>query len=118
MVNENFNSEFHAGDLIYINFDPAVGAEIKKRRPAVIVSNDILLDTSRFAWVVPVSHGEYNGENYPLHVELDERTETDGTVYVEQINSFDISKRDVEFIEKLPKDLFEDIKKKARLVLG
>ncbi len=28
------------GEVWWINFDPAVGGEIKKKRPAVIVSND------------------------------------------------------------------------------
>ncbi|AUB83542.1 type II toxin-antitoxin system PemK/MazF family toxin [Candidatus Thiodictyon syntrophicum] len=29
------------GEVWWVNFDPAVGGEIKKRRPAVIVSNDL-----------------------------------------------------------------------------
>ncbi|MBI4468580.1 MAG: type II toxin-antitoxin system PemK/MazF family toxin [Acidobacteria bacterium] len=28
------------GEVWWVNFDPSVGGEIKKRRPAVIVSND------------------------------------------------------------------------------
>ena len=28
------------GEVWWVNFDPAVGGEIRKRRPAVIVSND------------------------------------------------------------------------------
>ncbi|ROV60475.1 hypothetical protein EGO58_10670 [Limosilactobacillus reuteri] len=33
------------------------------------------------------SHGTFNGEDYPLHVQLDNRTQTNGTVYVEQLIS-------------------------------
>lgn len=29
------------GEVWWINFDPSVGSEIRKKRPAVIVSNDI-----------------------------------------------------------------------------
>ena len=29
------------GEIWWINFDPSVGQEIKKKRPAVIVSNDL-----------------------------------------------------------------------------
>ena len=36
--------------IIYIDFDPSAGAEIQKRRPAVVVSTDILSETSPFAW--------------------------------------------------------------------
>lgn len=28
------------GDVWWVNFDPSVGSEVQKRRPAVIVSND------------------------------------------------------------------------------
>lgn len=29
------------GEVWWVNFDPAVGSEIKKERPAVIISNDL-----------------------------------------------------------------------------
>lgn len=67
-----------SGSIIYIDFDPLVGAEIQKRRPAVVVSNNMLAQTSPFAWVVPISHGAFNGEDYPLHVQLDGRIQIDG----------------------------------------
>ncbi|WP_338013345.1 type II toxin-antitoxin system PemK/MazF family toxin [Limosilactobacillus reuteri] len=66
--------------MIYINFNPSAGAEIPKRCPAGVISNDILSETSPFAWVVPISYGTFNGEDYPLHVQLDNRTQTNGTV--------------------------------------
>lgn len=106
-----------SGSIIYIDFDPSVGAEIQKRRPAVVISNNVLARTSPFAWVVPISHGSFNGEDYPLHVHLDERTQIDGTIYIEQIKSFDFSHRKWQFVEMLPKDLFDEVRKKARLVI-
>lgn len=105
------------GSIIYINFDPSVGAEIQKRRPAVVISNNLLAKTSPFAWVVPISHGSFNGEDYPLHVQLDDRTQIDGTIYVEQIKSFDLKHRKWEFVEMLPADIFDEVRKKAKLVL-
>ena len=105
------------GSIIYIDFDPLIGAEIQQRRPAVVISNDILAKTSPFAWVVPISHGSFNGEDYPLHVQLDKRTRVDGTIYVEQIKSFDFNHRKWQFVEMLPTDLFDEVKKKARLVI-
>ena len=29
------------GDIYWVNFDPSIGTEIKKKRPAIIVSNDL-----------------------------------------------------------------------------
>lgn len=105
------------GSIIYINFDPSVGSEIQKRRPAVVISNELLVKTSPFAWVVPISHGTFNGKDYPLHVQLDQRTKINGTIYVEQMKSFDLNRRKWEFVEMLPMDIFDEVQKKARLVL-
>ena len=33
-------SQMNRGEVWWVSFDPSVGGEIKKRRPAVIVSND------------------------------------------------------------------------------
>ncbi|WP_304202282.1 type II toxin-antitoxin system PemK/MazF family toxin [Lactobacillus intestinalis] len=106
------------GSIIYINFDPSTGAEIQKRRPAVVVSNDMIMKTSPFAWVVPISHGEFNGSNYPLHVQLDDRTKSDGVIYVEQLRSFDYERQQWQFKEYLPSDLFEEVQKKIRLTIS
>jgi len=29
------------GEVWWVNFDPSIGQEVKKKRPAVIVSNDV-----------------------------------------------------------------------------
>ena len=31
-----------------------------------MISNDVLAQTSPFAWVVSISHGSFDGEDYPL----------------------------------------------------
>lgn len=79
----------------------------------MVVNNDILSETSPFTWVVPISHGT----DYPLHVQLDNRTQTNGTVYVEQLKSFDFHQRKWQFVETTPADLFEEIQKKVQLVI-
>ena len=54
---------------------------------------------------------------YPLHVQLDNRTQTNETVYVEQLKSFDSHQRKWQFVETMPADLFEEIQKKVQLVI-
>ncbi|AEJ22902.1 hypothetical protein JC2156_00250 [Weissella koreensis KCTC 3621] len=97
------------GSIIYIDFDPSKGKEIQKKRPAVVVSNHILAMTSPFIWAVPISHGSFNGKQYPMHIKLDERTETDGTVYAEQLRMFDYTSRSWKTVEMLPTDKFNEI---------
>lgn len=105
------------GSIIYIDFDPSIGSEIQKRRPAVVVSNDLLAETSPFAWVVPISHSHFNGPDYPLHVRLDGRTQVSGTIYVKQLRSFDFRQRKWQFVESCPTDIFEEVIQKVSLVL-
>lgn len=43
------------GEVWWVNFDPAVGGEIQKQRPAVIVSNDISNTYLNRVQVVPLT---------------------------------------------------------------
>ncbi len=56
------------GEIWVVNLDPAVGAEIKKTRPALIVSNDI---NNRYAGTVTLLLVSDQGDKiYPFEVPL------------------------------------------------
>jgi mRNA interferase MazF len=47
------------GSVHYINFEPAVGHEIRKTRPAVIISNDHMNELAATVLVMPITAGHY-----------------------------------------------------------
>lgn len=94
------------GDILFLDFSPQTGHEQKGVRPAVVVSNDFFNRRTRIAIVCPITNTD---REFPLHVPLDERTETTGVIMCEQIKSLDIAARNASFKETLPTDLLEEI---------
>ena len=51
------------GEVWWVNFDPALGSEIKKTRPAIIISNDAANKNLSRCVVIPVTSN--TGRLYP-----------------------------------------------------
>lgn len=51
------------GEIWWVNFDPSVGQEVKKKRPAVIISNNVSNKYLKRYQVVPLS--SKTGKLYP-----------------------------------------------------
>ncbi len=94
------------GDIVYLEFDPQAGHEQKGKRPALIVSNHTFNQFTKLAMVCPITNTK---KNFPLHIELDERTKIQGVIMCEQVKSLDIKARDVHYFEKVPKDILEEV---------
>ena len=56
------------GPIIYIDFDPSKGSEIKKRRPAVVISRDEYSLSSNLIIVCPITSTD---KKRPYFVEID-----------------------------------------------
>lgn len=55
------------GEVYLVNFDPTIGAEIKKTRPALIVQNDITNQYSPVTIVAAIS-SQFDTNLYPTEV--------------------------------------------------
>ena len=92
----------HYGDIISINFDPQSGSEIKKQRPALVVSNDFFNEKTFMAVVCPITSTK---KPFPLHVQLDKRTSVQGDIICEQTKSLDYAARGWHKIESAPEEI-------------
>ncbi len=80
---------FEQGDIIEVNFNPTVGHEPQKRRPALVVSvghfNNVV---SSLTVVCPITS---NVNGHPLHIELAPGNIVQGCVCVEQLRAIDLN---------------------------
>ncbi len=94
------------GDIIKVNFNPQAGHEQAGYRPAVVVSNNFFNKKTNLVIVCPITNTD---NKFPLHIPLDERTETTGIILCEHIKSLDLKARQYKIVEKLPEDLLEEV---------
>lgn len=98
---------FKQGDIITMDFNPQKGHEQSGRRPAVILSNEILNRHSSLALVCPITN---TNKKHPFHIELDERTTTTGVILCDQVRMLDVKSQNAQFKEECPKDIWGEAK--------
>jgi mRNA interferase MazF len=54
------NHSPHRGDIFRASLDPTLGHELKKARPVLIISNNVLNEESTVIIVIPVTAGRYH----------------------------------------------------------
>jgi len=103
------------GDIVIVDFDPSIGSEQKGSRPGVVVSHNTFHSaTNGLAILVPITSTRKS--NFPLHIDLDERTKTQGQIMCEQLKTMDIKIRQLKKVEELPEDLLKKTLKILSLV--
>ncbi|WOG26653.1 type II toxin-antitoxin system PemK/MazF family toxin [Endozoicomonas sp. 8E] len=92
------------GDVVWINFDPSSGREIRKRRPGLVLSNKLYSRFTKYALVAPITS---TIRGWPFEVKID-GGDVSGVALCEQIKSLDYISRELEFIEKADPDAVEE----------
>ncbi|WP_125591148.1 type II toxin-antitoxin system PemK/MazF family toxin [Companilactobacillus jidongensis] len=97
-------------DLIFINFDPSLGQEITKRRPAVVISNLGYSKLTGLVVVAPITHAHNNilqkqGYFIPIN-----NNQINGFINPLQFATFDYKKRHCEYIGLLDTKTFFELK--------
>jgi mRNA interferase MazF len=108
------------GEIWLINLDPTIGAEIRKKRPAVIV-NDNSMGKLPLKIIVPITEWKISYEIAPWMI----RIEPDSINGLEKVSSADCfqirSVSEIRFIEKigaLDTEIMEDIRTGLAKVLS
>jgi len=108
----------HKGDVWLVNLDPTVGAEIRKTRPAMIISNDIANQCGSTVTVLPVTD---RGEKaYPFEVEVPARMGglvKPSRIKCQQIRTVDRS-RLIRFLGAVPDPILHAVERALCLHLG
>lgn len=101
--------EIKRGEIWLVNLDPAIGHEIKKSRPALIIQNDIGNKYSPITIIAPLT--SQNIENvYPVEVFISKnisKLDKDSTILLNQIRTIDKSR----IIKRISKLDYETMKK-------
>jgi len=106
------------GDVFLVNFDPTIGAEAKKTRPGVVVSNDINNAHSPIISIAPITSNVTR--IYSFEVEVKARTgglRSRSKIMVNQTRAID-KERLIEKIGHLPDDVMNDVNRALLLHFG
>lgn len=94
------------GDIIKVNFNPQAGHEQNGYRPALVISNNFFNQKTNLTIVCPITN---TNNRFPLHIPLDDRTETTGVILCEHVKALDLNARTYRVVEQIPKDLLEKV---------
>lgn len=102
-------NKLECGDIIKLNFSPTEGHEQDGYRPAMVLTNPKKQNRllNGMVSVVPITNTK---KGFPLHVDLDSRTITQGTILMDQHRMVDLKSRGFKYLEKLSADKLEECK--------
>jgi mRNA interferase MazF len=107
------------GEIYEVNLDPVIGSETGKRRPAVVVSNDINNEFSQTVTVLPIT-GQPAGKPYPFEVFIPAGIaglNLDSRIKANQIRTID-KRRLVGYRGSLPSQFFLQVEKAMKIHLN
>lgn len=107
------------GDIYEVNLDPVVGSETGKRRPALVVSNDINNEYSQTVTVLPTT-GQPAKKQYPFEVLIPKGVAgltVDSRIKANQIRTVD-KRRLAGFRGSLPSQYLPQVEKALKIHLN
>lgn len=97
------------GDIVLVDLGiDVIGSEVGKKRPCVVVQNNIGNNHSPTTIVCPISHREYKGQPTQVLLKRDllKKGSADGVIMAEQIRTISLERVDVKVGELSSLGLF------------
>lgn len=101
------------GDIVWLDFDPQKGTEIKKTRPALTISPKSYNGKTGLGLFVPITSSI---KGYPFEVNFKNK-DISGVILADQIKSFDWRIRKAKKISKVEKKAINEALRKISLLL-
>jgi mRNA interferase MazF len=104
-----------AGELVWIDFDPAFGHEQAGRRPALVISDKTYNTASSFVLVCPITRSQ---TPWPFKLRLSDDLPVEGQILVDQIKSVDSRRIVSPAIAKIDDGLMSRVREILAQLLG
>jgi mRNA interferase MazF len=104
-----------AGDIVWVDFDPAKGSEQKGVRPAIVLTSSSFHEQSSKAIVCPITKNE---SPWPTKVRLPSGMKTSGHVLSDQVRVVHRAERGFRYIERAPDEVLADVRAILAALLG
>jgi mRNA interferase MazF len=114
-VNKTVGYMPERGDAVWISLDPQAGHEQAGRRPALVLSPASYNGKVGLCIVCPITS---QVKPYPFVVSIPQNLGISGVILADQAKSLDWQARRVQFIEKLPDEIVDDVLAKLSALLG
>lgn len=108
------NDQILRGNVYWVNLDPALGSEIQKTCPALVISNNIQNRVSTRIIVIPITSNTTNIFPFESKIIINNR---EGKALTDQIRTIDKS-RIGNFMGKLSNAEIADIEKAIKITLS
>lgn len=102
------------GDIVWVSLSPTYGHEQHGMRPAIILQDTSVFVAGNTTLVAPITS---KIKSYPLQVDLDNRTQTQGTILCTQARALDLDARQAIFKEHAPDDITQQCCEIVQLLL-
>ena len=96
-------------EIVLVNLDPTVRAEIRKTRPCLIVSPD---EMNRYISTVIIAPMTSKSRDYPTRVKIDENS----FIVLDQIKTID-KQRIIKKLGKIDKEVIKEVKEILKIML-